>query len=791
MILRKTNACLLSAAVALSAFTGPVYAGHTEVAGADGFTYTLRPGSGRLEDIDKAGLTDPVSDMYVSVDGTRVSGSSLERPGGEGLTVGQIIISGLTITQDMFVSSTQNLSRYLTKLENPTAGDITVDIALNLTYSSAATDLVESSSGDALLDVADTSHIVDYNTGGMHVVQVYGSAGAAEAIDTVAGADGSNSYTAQWSSVTIPAGQTRYLMHFIVGADDLATAQGLETAVSGLTGVALQDIEFSDLTSIINWSFVDTDSDLIPDIVEDGLGLDKNDPADAARDLDGDGLSNVDEIVTHRTRADVADTDGDGLSDGAEVNQHLTNPRLADTDGDVLTDREELRRGLDPLDPSDGPLEEVTSGVDADYEQHQPQVAVDSLGRRHLVWVEYNAVTTATETSQNGDVRYKLLDKDGQTLIDTTEITTNSASDQGHPSIAVGANNIAYLFWFDSNDTDDGHAFALDPSMHALDGSPATLASVKAFTDAAADADGVIDGITNMKRTSAQVDKSGRIHVAYTGDNSEVGYIVFDSTGAVTQAAFEPFSEDIDNDYAAGQLRMALDGNNRAHIVWSDGADELVHYGLVDGVAGSTLIDATALDPSGTDNQMHPSVSVSGNGVAYIVWGDLGGPRTLRYGKLNSAADDRNGDAADLATVGFNPVTVDLPDSANPWYMHSQRRSDGRIAVSYTSGGGNSLSPLHLVLLNAAGKVVEGPRELLASGADNYTSYGNYAFFDRSGNVMAFASDTDPKNIMLLDSTTVYPHAAAAVAKSSSGGLFGLWMLAGLGLLGALKRRVS
>ncbi len=37
-------------------------------------------------------------------------------------------------------------------------------------------------------------------------------------------------------------------------------------------------------------------------------------------DTDGDGLTNLDELITHSTDPDLADTDGDGANDGAEVN---------------------------------------------------------------------------------------------------------------------------------------------------------------------------------------------------------------------------------------------------------------------------------------------------------------------------------------------------------------------------------------------------------------------------------------------------------------------------------------
>lgn len=776
----KYQVASCAALMGVLAVSSPAYAGHSTVTSADGFAYVVRPGSGRLEGINKTGLADPVSSMRVLVDGTAVAGASLPRPGGEGVLVGQSTISGLTASQEMFVSSTQNLSRYLTTLSNETAGDITVDVVLQLDYTSTVTDLVESSSGDGLLDVADSSFIVDFNTGDMHVVQVYGSSGSAETVDVVSGADGSSAYSAEWSSVLVPAGETRRLMHFIVGADDLATAQSIESGVSSLLGVALKDVPSGQLNSIMNWDFTDTDGDDIPDIVETALGLDPNNPDDGALDLDGDGLTNTAEFVTHGTELNIRDTDGDGLSDGREVNKTGTSPLNADTDGDSNPDGIELARGKDPLDPSDGPIVAVTASVDTAVEHHQPQVATDKLGRRHVVWVEDTA---------DAEIRYALIDADGQALIGTTAITSASADYQGHPSIAVDANNIAYMFWFDSNDTDDGHAFALDPANHALDGSPAVLADVKAFTDAAADADGIIDQITDMKRTSAQVDSNGYIHVAYTGDDSEIGYIIFNNTGAVIQAAFRPFDDGIDNDYATGQLRMALDKRNRAHVVWSN-EDNEVQYGMVDGYTGKTLINASELNSDRAGDEQHPSVSVSSSGRVHIVWGDYDAGYLMMYGNFLPASDDQDGDAADLASIGFKPTLVELPNDEGPWYMHSNLGKNGRIITTYNTGGGNGLSPLKMAVLNSKGNVVGDVRTLFPTGEDNYTSYGNYAFVDRSGGAVAFATDEDPKNIQLFDlSKALLPRSSAAVSSSSSGGAgFGFLLI--LGSLFVARKRL-
>lgn len=127
-----------------------------------------------------------------------------------------------------------------------------------------------------------------------------------------------------------------------IGPDGLYTVLGNGTVI-----VTAKNEGAISTTVISNLLGDDSDGDGIPDELEEALGLDPDDPSDAQEDLDGDGLSNFDEII-NGTDIAVRDTDGDGLLDGDEIGRG-TNPLAADSDLDGLLDRDEILRGTDPL----------------------------------------------------------------------------------------------------------------------------------------------------------------------------------------------------------------------------------------------------------------------------------------------------------------------------------------------------------------------------------------------------------------------------------------------------------
>ncbi|EMP55574.1 thermolysin metallopeptidase family protein [Marinobacter santoriniensis NKSG1] len=106
----------------------------------------------------------------------------------------------------------------------------------------------------------------------------------------------------------------------------------------------------------------DSDQDGMTDAFETKYGLNVNDPSDALGDLDGDGITNLEEQDL-QTDPTSRDTDGDGMDDGYEVTYGL-NPNVDDAsldlDGDGYTNIDEYYAASDPNDvnslPGAGPL---------------------------------------------------------------------------------------------------------------------------------------------------------------------------------------------------------------------------------------------------------------------------------------------------------------------------------------------------------------------------------------------------------------------------------------------------
>lgn len=163
----------------------------------------------------------------------------------------------------------------------------------------------------------------------------------------------------------------------------------------------------------------DTDGDGLTDAEEKALGLDYKNPdtdgdgltdneeitlvytdplcpdtdgngiSDGDDDIDGDGISNKDEIG-FKTNPIDADTDGDNLTDYEEIHIHGTDPLTADTDGDGLSDHDDIELGFSPL------LYDTDKNGIADAEEKIRQTVTEDFTEAAKKGIDSVSVTLST-----------------------------------------------------------------------------------------------------------------------------------------------------------------------------------------------------------------------------------------------------------------------------------------------------------------------------------------------------------------------------------------------------------
>jgi hypothetical protein len=166
--------------------------------------------------------------------------------------------------------------------------------------------------------------------------------------------DGSVKYTSKDFTIKFNLPDGKYLGY---NSKYTVTLEGI-TVNTGVFSIQTGNKTYAWEFSTKPASEADSDGDGMDDQWELDSGLNPVSGADANKDPDKDGLTNLEEYL-ESTDPKLQDSDNDGLNDGAEIITHFTDPLDDDSDDDGHLDGEEIDLGTDPNDGKDYPGKKV------------------------------------------------------------------------------------------------------------------------------------------------------------------------------------------------------------------------------------------------------------------------------------------------------------------------------------------------------------------------------------------------------------------------------------------------
>ncbi len=247
-------------------------------------------------------------------------------------------------------------------------------------------------------------------------------------------------------------------------------------------------------------------------------------------------------------------------------------------------------------------------------------IAVDSRGNVHVVWQDETDGEWGTD-SEIMYTNYTTMGWSNATPISDLYGWNDDASLR--PSIAVDGSGNVHVVWYDDTDGEWGS----DREIMYAKYTPSGWSNATAISDLYRWNDG------DSHEPSIAVDGRGIVHVVwqdYTdgewGTDTEIMYANYTITGWSNATVISDIYGW--NNGSSGSPRIAVDGNDNLHVVWSDSTDgewgsdsEIMYTNCTAGIwSNATAI--SGLYGWNNGNSLSPSVAADNSGNVHVTWQD-------------------------------------------------------------------------------------------------------------------------------------------------------------------------
>ena len=346
----------------------------------------------------------------------------------------------------------------------------------------------------------------------------------------------------------------------------------------------------------------------------------------------------------------VLDPEGNVIGERQQLGENLSasmDPVVAvDSDGRLhfvwtaMEDQELWYARADRAGDMDRGPERLT---DAEGDSAEASVWMDNRGHLHIVWFDGRDGVT--------HLYYMQLDRNGRKVVEDTRLVQTRTEQES--AVAMDSRGDLHVVWN-----------ALAPAGQLQWNSEVHYTKVSSMGRALV-ADRVIGTSRgNIGYPDIAMDLSNNVHVVWPeglGPREMVTYAKLDSSGrsidgrVVVDEALQ----------GAGDVALAVDGNNQLHLVWSQGVagSSDIHYQTLD-TDGVPMGDPLQLTDS-VGNSRYPAIGLSHKGEPRIAWSDWrsGNPEVyLKVANLPVTGVDLAVYARDIT---FSPPTVTAGEPVN------------------------------------------------------------------------------------------------------------------------------